>query len=79
MSTSASNFLSVSRVAAFFLGSVYAGVKMGQLQTAQNKADLALLAEFDLAEAKKPESQRSSFGTVFPPVLSVYSSFIICH
>ena len=58
-----SAFLSIGRIAAFVGGSIYAGQKMGALQAEANAADIKLLAEFDLAEARKPAAERHVLGT----------------
>jgi hypothetical protein len=58
-----SAFLSIGRIAAFVGGSIYAGQKMGALQAEANAADLKMLAEFDLAEARKPAAERHVLGT----------------
>jgi hypothetical protein len=59
-----SAFLSIGRIAAFVGGSIYAGQKMGALQAEANAADIKLLAEFDLAEARKPAAERHVLGTL---------------
>jgi hypothetical protein len=66
-----SAFLSIGRIAAFVGGSIYAGQKMGALQAEANAADLKLLAEFDLAEARKPAAERHVLGTHMGPATYV--------
>jgi hypothetical protein len=57
-----SNFLSVARVAAFFGGAVFGGIKMGSIAKEVKKSDLELVKEFDEEQAALPADKRSYLG-----------------
>ncbi len=74
-----SNFLSVARVAAFFGGAVFGGIKMGSIAKEVKKSDLELVKEFDEEQAALPADKRSYLGTpMCPRVVCLFDCVWVC-